>query len=187
MAPLGRTTTPVTSVPVGLTRKQPLFMRSGPLPNNPLQALDVNQKIDPNLNLFPCSNPGAPLPKRITISASTSQAPRKDPTERALTSRTQESIAANPGTSVHSRPKFRGDWARALGGARSLRPGRACPGVPHPAPPLPGRSDLDPTRARQPRPGTDPTRSTLASHRASWPLQRRRASSSRLSWPWGSR
>ena len=45
---LGRTPTLITSVPNGLTRKQPLFIRSGPLPNNPLQALKPVQKTDPN-------------------------------------------------------------------------------------------------------------------------------------------
>jgi len=45
-------TIPVTSVPNGLTRKQPLVMRSGPLPNIPCYALASIQRINPNLIYF---------------------------------------------------------------------------------------------------------------------------------------
>jgi hypothetical protein len=65
MAPNGRTTTPVTSVPVGLTRKQPLFMRSGPLPNIPYKRLMSIQKTDPNPTYFDAPKTGTPLPTTI--------------------------------------------------------------------------------------------------------------------------
>src|ERR1039457_1263787 len=47
-------TIPITSVPNGLTRKQPLFMRSGPLPLHPLQALEIDLEDQPKPDLFPC-------------------------------------------------------------------------------------------------------------------------------------
>jgi len=47
-------TNPITSVPIGLTRKQPLIMRSGPLPNIPYKALEIDPEDQPKPDLFPC-------------------------------------------------------------------------------------------------------------------------------------
>src|ERR1022692_2556153 len=56
-------TVPITSVPCGLTRKQPLFMRSGPLPNIPYKALEIDPEDQPKPDLScPAPHPGMPLP-----------------------------------------------------------------------------------------------------------------------------
>ncbi len=41
-----------TSVPNGLTRTLPLFMRSGPLPYIPCKALDIDPEDRPKPDLF---------------------------------------------------------------------------------------------------------------------------------------
>jgi len=41
-------TIPITSVPIGLTRKQPLIIRSGPLPYISHKRLKPIKKTDPN-------------------------------------------------------------------------------------------------------------------------------------------
>jgi hypothetical protein len=58
MAPNGRTTTPVTSVPKGLMQKLPLFMRSGPSPKTfPCYVVRSTQRIDPNPDLSIARDP----------------------------------------------------------------------------------------------------------------------------------
>ena len=54
-------TVPITSVPNGLTRKQPLFMRSGPLPNIPYKALEIDPEDQPKPDL------SCPTPHRDAI------------------------------------------------------------------------------------------------------------------------
>jgi hypothetical protein len=57
-----RTPTPITSVPEENTRKQPLFIRSRPSPQRPLQALKPVKKTDPNLIYLMCSFIQSTLP-----------------------------------------------------------------------------------------------------------------------------
>jgi hypothetical protein len=60
------TAIPITSVLIGLTRKQPLFMRSGPLPNIPYKRLKSISETNPNLIYFHAPNLGAPLLPMLT-------------------------------------------------------------------------------------------------------------------------
>jgi hypothetical protein len=121
MAPPWRTTTPITSVPVGLTRKQPLFMRSGPLSYIPYKRLN-DPKDRPKPDLFPCPNPGASLQRRITTHASSRQVTRKHANKTAPQSQAREGIPADLRQVGTQLPKLRGDRAHALDDARSLRP-----------------------------------------------------------------
>ena len=50
--PTGHVAIPTTSVPFGLTRKQPLFMRSGPLPTALAKALEIDPRDQPKPDLF---------------------------------------------------------------------------------------------------------------------------------------
>ena len=50
--PYERPAIPNTHVPNGLTRTQPLFIRSGPLPNIPCKALDIDPEDRPKPDLF---------------------------------------------------------------------------------------------------------------------------------------
>ena len=63
MAPLGRTTIPITSVLNGLTRKPfPFTVSTRSLsPTIPYKRLMSTQKIDPNLIYVPCPSSGANL------------------------------------------------------------------------------------------------------------------------------
>jgi hypothetical protein len=153
-APKGCTTTPITSIPEGLTRTQPFPIRPSPLPkHSPTTACNQSQRTNPNPVYFQCPTQRAPLPTdhihktptNATKNTHQTQKPlpranhdrhHNHPPDRDGTSTFPIARGRKPARSAHPRPPEDAHRLVPNRGVAPLRQGAAPPGAPthHSAP-----------------------------------------------------